>query len=391
MNPLSGVKVRPGRILLPAVLALLLPVVAAAQWSAQPGETVRNGFGPLKGESASMCRGACGLGCPGSCKERVAYECMESGLLLKVNTFICSTHQGCRDHDDCLDACMQKGIDRLECDAQCHAEAVETWGLENATAWAAGGGPTDGPPIFFQYTHESPNAPEPAYRCPDGAQLQCARGKGSCLIAGIGKVDPVFDSYPSAGPGAMRIANFRSGHLCGDAVCEQSTVISVTGRDTCERGSCTRYGVEFDYEGANPALPLECTGEVTEGGDFLGNMLKKGADAIPQQGDGSGEDGMAELVGMFQQILKSADTPEDVQISVTPLDENGNPIESQRVGNTYSGPASVPRTVSLPGPKGHLVVPMYQLAGSKSPPLERHVRCSHNGSPVLEVTFQLQY
>ena len=381
----------PRCLLVPLLLALMLPVAAAAQWSAQPGETVRNGFGPLKGESASMCRGACGLGCPSSCKTRVSYECAESDRLIQVKSYICSTHQGCREHDDCLDACEKRGIEGMDCDAYCHAEAVETYGVENAVAWAAGGGPTDGPPIFFQYTHESPNLPEPAFRCPEGSELQCGRKKGSCMIAGVGNVEPVFDSYPAAGPGAMRIAGFKSGHLCGEAVCEQTTLIQVAGRDNCERGPCTRYGVEFDYEDADPSQPLECTGEVTDGGDFVGNMLKKGADMIPQQGDGTGEDGMAELVGMFQQILKSADTPEDVKITMTPLDEHGNPIKSQSVGNQYTGPASVPRTVDIPSSSGHMVVPMYQLMGTGNPPKARMVRCSHKGIPVLEVAFQLQY
>ncbi len=189
----------------------------------------------------------------------------------------------------------------------------------------------------------------------------------------------------------MRISNFRSGQLCGDGVCEQTTLIRVTGQDQCVRGSCTKYGVEFDYENANPALPLECTGEVTAGGDFVGNMLKKGADMMPQQGDGSGEDGMAELAGLFQKIMQSADTAEDVQVTMAPLDEHGNPIESERVGNTYEGPASVPRTVAIPAPSGHLVVPMYQLTGINSPPEARMIRCSHNGLPVLEVAIQLQY
>jgi hypothetical protein len=281
-------------------------------------------------------------------------------------------------------------MEGMDCDAYCHSEAVTAYGLPNATSWASGGGPFDGPPIIFQYTRNAPNALEPAYRCPEGAQLQCNGTKGQCLAGGA-SVDPVFDSYPAAGAGAMRISSFRSGHLCGDGVCQQATLIRVTGQDSCERGPCTRYGVEFDYENADPSAPLDCTGEVTAGGDFVGNMLKKAADSMPQQGDGSGEDGMAELMGMFQKVLQSADTPEDVQITMAPLDEHGNPIESQRVGNEYSGPASVPRTVEIPSANGHLVVPMYQLTGINSPPEARQIRCSHKGIPVLEVAFQLQY
>lgn len=375
-----------------ACLAVLIPGLLMAQWAANPGDKVRNAFGPQYGEAGvSICRGACGLGCPGSCKVRSSYECLDSERMLRVTTYICGTHQGCRDHDDCLDKCRVEQVESFDCERHCDNEAVSAHGLQNSMSWGAGNGPFDGPPILFEYTRERPDGLEVAVRCPEGSQLQCDGVKGQCVASGGASVDPVFDSYPAAGAGAMRISGFRAGRLCGDSVCEQATVIRITGQDSCERGPCTRYGVEFDYVNADPAAPLECTGEVTAGGDFLGNMLKRAADSAPQMGDGSGEDGMAELMGMFQQVLKSADTPEDVQISMAPLDEHGNPIESQRVGNTYSGPASVPRTVAIPSASGHMVVPMYQLMGINSPPEARHVRCSHKGIPVLEVAFQLQY
>lgn len=378
------------------ITALLISLPLSAQWAAQPGAKVRNGFGPEYGaEGFSTCRGACGVGCPGSCKERVAYECGDSDRMVRVNTYVCGTHEACRAHDDCLDQCRQDEEQGFDCDAYCHTDVLESFSLENAVSWSVGGGPYDGPPIFFEYTHESPGSPEPAFRCPDGSQMQCSRGKGRCVAASGGQVDPVFDSYFGLAPNAMKISNFRSGHLCGDKVCEQATVIRVTGRDACERGSCTKYGVEFDYENADPSMPLECSGEVTGGGDFIGNMLKKGADMIPEQEDKPGaepgEDGMAELMGMFKKVLQSADTPEDVQITMTPLDENGNPIASETVGNQYAGPASVPRTVSIPSSSGRLVVPMYQLTGISDPPTERQIRCSHKGVPVLEVAFTLAY
>jgi hypothetical protein len=372
--------------------ALLLPLGASAQWAAQPGETVRNGFGPQQGEHASMCRGACGLACPSACKERTTYECTDSERLLRVNTFICGTHQGCREHDDCLDVCAQNQEQGFDCEAYCHSEAVAAYGLQNATSWAAGGGPFDGPPILFEYTRDTPIGHDPAFRCPDGAKLQCNGNKGKCIAARGAGVDPLFDSYPTAGSGAMRISDFRSGRLCGDSVCEHATLIEVNGRDSCERGPCTRYGIEFDYVNADPSAPLECSSEAEGGGDFVGNMLKTAAESRPQMGDGTGEDGMAELMGMFQQVLKSADTPEDVQISMAPLDEHGNPIESQRVGTEWTGPPSVPRTVDIPLASGHLIVPMYQLVDTSSkPPTVRKIRCNHKGLPVVEVAFQLQY
>lgn len=386
------IRLRWNILVLVACWALLVPLQGFTQWAAQPGQTVRNEFGPVQGERASMCRGACGMACPSACKERTTWECIDPERVLRVDTYICSTHRGCREHDDCLDACGQNQAQGFDCEAYCHAEAVEAYGLQNATSWAAGGGPFDGPPILFEYTRDTPNGYDPAFRCPDGAQLQCTGGKGQCLAAGGASVEPVFDSYPSAGPGAMRIADLRSGRLCGDSVCEPGTLIRVTGRDSCERGPCTRYGLEFDYVNADPAAPLECESDTEGGGDFVGDLLKSAAESRPQMGDGSGQDGMAELMGLFQQVLNSADTPEDVQITMTPLDENGNPIESQRVGTDWTGPASVPRTVDLPAASGHLVVPMYQLADTGSTDDRvRRIRCSHKGLPVLEAVFQLQF
>lgn len=373
-------------------VALLCPNVVVAQWAASPGDTVRNVFGPAKGERASVCRGACGLGCPSTCEEQVTYECLDSERLLRVDAYLCGTHQGCRDHDDCLDRCTRDRAQGFDCDAYCHAEAVDAWGLEYATTWAAGGGPYDGPPIRFEYTRNAPSAAEPAFRCPDGAERQCYSGEGWCLAASGSHVAPLFDSYPSAGPDAMRISGMRAGRLCGERVCEQATRIQVTGQDHCERGRCTRYGVEFHYVNADPAAPLECSSDTEGGGDFVGDMLKSIAESTPQQGDGSGQDGMAELMGLFQQVMKSADSPEDVRISMAPLDEHGNPVESQRVGTEWTGPASIPDTVAVPASKGHLVVPMYQLFDvDNREPRVRNIRCSHKGQPVLEVAFQLQF
>ncbi len=101
---------------------------------------------------------------------------------------------------------------------------------------------------------------------------------------------------------------------------------------------------------------------------------------------------MAALVGMMQQVLKSADTPEDVQITITPLDEQGNPIESERVGTTHTGPDSVPRFVEIPAVSGRMVVPMYQLVDIPDKDTRvRQIRCNHKGQPVLEAAFQLQF
>jgi hypothetical protein len=154
--------------------------------------------------------------------------------------------------------------------------------------------------------------------------------------------------------------------------------------------------MEFDYENADPSAPLECSTS-TSGGDkdFVGDLLKQGGDAMTSRGvgeDSQGEDGMAELLGMFGKVLASGDSPEDVNISIAPLGEDGKPIESQRVGSQpRDGPPPIPRSVDLPAARGHLFVPMYQTVdGLNSGQVkERRIRCTHKGAPVLETIFRL--
>ena len=380
------------------VAGLLAALPAAAQWSAQPGATVRNAFGPQVGNIVNECRGACGAGCPDSCAETVTWECQGSARLRRVVTYDCGTHEGCRVHDDCLDACLQSGVNGAECATRCDADVVERFGIQSALSWFGGGEPYDGR-ISYVYTQDTPGALEPAYTCPDGASRQC--GGDSGCIASDAAVAPVFDTYPAAGAGAMRVSAFRAGPACGDSVCEQSAVIKVTGADACAGGRCTRFGMEFDYQNADPSAPLECKPSTSGGeSDFIGDMLKQGADAMTtrnagapsQSGDAQADDGMAQLLGMFGKVLASGDSPEDVQVSMAPLGPDGKPIESQRVGSApRDGPPPIPRSITLPAASGHLFVPMYELADgpNASPSKQRHIRCTHKGAPVLETIFVL--
>jgi hypothetical protein len=393
-----------GRVL-PAVILVLgacahlaaTPALAAAQ----PGEQVRNAFGPATGTGATLCRGACGVGCPSSCRSELLYECVESAGLLPVNVHRCGTHLGCREHDDCLDQCTLRAARGIDCQTKCHSEALEAHGFEYATSWATGGGPFDGDPIVFEYTRRGPEAPEPTYRCPDGARRECAGDSGRCVDSAGAVVEPVFDAYADSGSGAMRISGFRAGRWCGDGVCGQSADIEVSGEDSCPGSqgpaACTRFAMEFDYRDADPAMPLECSVS-TEGGDgdFIGDLIKKGFDSAPQLGGDSfeGNRGLGEFLGVLQKAVQSADSPEDVEISMAPLGPDGQPIESQRVGSgPREGPRPIPRSVDLPAASGHLVVPMYQRAGDSTPgsTVVREIRCSHRGVPVLETTFRFRH
>ena len=380
-----------------AVLLLAAPA-SAAQWSAEPGATVRDAFGPSSTSKGNRCRGACGAGCPDSCAQAVTYECLDASRLRRVVTYQCGTHPGCRAHDDCLDSCLENAAQGTDCSSRCDNRVLQDYGFESATSWFGGGGPYDGK-IRFQYTRDAPGDLEPAYRCPEGARRLCGDDAG-CVAAGGGRVAPVFDSYPDAAAGAMRISAFRSGPVCGDSVCAQADAIQVTGADSCPGGQCTRFGMEFDYENADPTAPLECSTSTSGGDDdFVGGLLKQGADALSSRGalpddpgaDSEG-DGMAQLMGLFGKVLSSADSPEDVNISMAPLDESGNPIESQRVGSApRDGPPPIPRSVDLPAANGHLFVPMYQLSdGLKAGQAkQRKLTCTHKGAPVLETIFVL--
>ena len=378
------------------ILALYSSVAIS---SAEPGATVRNAFGPEVGLGANQCRGACGGGCPQSCEITVRYECTGESQLRRVEAYTCGTHQGCREHDDCLDNCLQDNSGSSDCQARCDAEAMQRYGFEKATPWLMGKGPYDGE-ITFEYTRQAPSDLEPAYRCPQGAERKCNDGTG-CVATNGGPVDPVFDSYPSADAGAMRISALHVGPLCdkGDErVCKQSSTIQILGEDSCPSGNCTRFGMEFDYRNADPTMPLECKTS-TRGGDsdFIGDLVKLGGDAIAERDAASGgpepDDGMGQLLSMFGKVIASADSPEDLQISITPLDENGNPIESQRVGSETGDAAPIPRSVELPAERGHLLVPMYQLVANSRPGTakERRVTCTHKGEAVLETVFVLQH
>jgi hypothetical protein len=272
---------------------------------------------------------------------------------------------------------------------------MERFGFESSASWLMGSGPYDGK-ATFEYTRDGPSALEPAYRCPAGATRQCGSNAG-CTAADGSSVDPVFDTYSGMTANAMHVSDFSAGLVCGNKVCQQTADIQVYGEDSCPGGSCTRFGMEFDFVNADPAAPLECTTSTSGGdSDFVGGLLKQGGDAMTSRGvgeGGTGEDGMAELMGMFGKVLASADSPEDVNVSMVPLDENGNPIESQRVGSApRDGPPPVPNSVNLPAKSGHLFVPMYQLADGMSAGQikERKIRCTHKDTPVLETVFRLQ-
>ncbi len=197
-----------------ALAWLLAPSTALAQWAAEPDTTVRNEFGPLIGDGATTCRGACGGGChPANCEPGAYWECVDASHFRVVRTYDCGTNEGCREHDDCLDECARRypGAGRMpgdlwddagdviddawgesvpwrpvsrnfyigECSYECHAEAREEFGTANTVSWARGHGPFDGRNVF-EYTIGAPGEDEPLYRCPSDMRMVCEGGRARC-------------------------------------------------------------------------------------------------------------------------------------------------------------------------------------------------------------------
>jgi hypothetical protein len=395
LSPLSRMRIT-GVVTILLLMALFLPHMAKAQWSSMPGEQVRNAFGISQGQLARTCRGACGPDCPNSCTASIHFECVGTENLRRVRSYTCGTHQGCREHDDCLDRCSQQRAQGFDCESQCHAEAVTDFGLGQAASWAAGAGPFDGE-VLYEYTRDAPDAPEAAYRCPAGASLECGQETGQCIDDGVA-VAPIFDSYPESSADALRVAGFRSGRVCHDGanpsgVCETVVDIQVNGSEQCPRGGasapCTWYGFEFDYQNADPAQPLVCSSSGASE-DFLGSMVAGVLRAAPAT---EGTE-LGNLLGHFQQELQRGASLTEMFSGIT-LQQHGaggvtlgTPPESK----PELAPG-VPRNVALEQQSGRLLVPMYEWRDGSTPGsvLVREVRCVHKGLPVLETTFRLHF
>lgn len=380
-------------VLVLSILAVCTAAGAGEQWARQPGERVRNHFGPTVELLASACRGACGGGCPSTCEATVAYECSGPGSLRRVRTYSCGTHAACREHDDCLDRCRDRRARGPDCDAACHAEAVERYGFENATSWIAGGGPFDATPITFEYTRDTPQGPEPVFRCPGGSQPVCTEAAGRCVTSAGDEVTPIFDRYVG-GAGTARVSGFQSGRVCRDdagvaRVCEEAIDIDVRGDARCERAGssapCSWYGFEFDYVNASPGVPLVCSSAAADE-DFLGGVVKRALTAVPA--DRTTELGAA--LGHIQGELGRGRSLTDVLSGIRVTPAGGAPVGGAPPAAAAPG---VPSSVPVPSARGHLVVPMYELANAASAGavVVREIRCTQNGTPVIETTFRLRF
>lgn len=98
-----------------------------------------------------LCRDACGKECPDTCVPRpdvticVADSTGRCHYAFQYSNVIeCGTHEACRKHDRCLDACAQQGQGTKSCDTLCHFMCPNDYPTLDCISWKFGRGPRDG-------------------------------------------------------------------------------------------------------------------------------------------------------------------------------------------------------------------------------------------------------
>lgn len=140
-------------------LCLIPPTPVPDDCSKVPPQCPEGGFAPLPLDpgikSESKCRGACGPDCPDTCVDQDDVSlCIadDSGKCFYLCTYSdvlqCGSHESCRVHDDCYDACVEEKGETLYCPLGfCHCGC--DWGcfwnydLISCAQWKFGYGPTD--------------------------------------------------------------------------------------------------------------------------------------------------------------------------------------------------------------------------------------------------------
>lgn len=132
-------------------------------------------------------------------------------------------------------------------------------------------------------------------------------------------------------------------------------------------------------------MPLVCSTSAADE-DFLGGVVKRALTAVPA--DRTTELGAA--LGHIQGELGRGRSLTDVLSGIKVTPAGGAPVGGTTPGGGVPG---VPSSVPVSSARGHLVVPMYELADAAAPGavLVREVRCTQNGAPVVETTFRLHF
>lgn len=117
--------------------------------------------------SGAECRGACGPDCPATCRalpaESVCLEwqtadCRWHAKVCTYPMIECGSHDGCRTHDACYDACAT-AFWPAACRRACDLACVNDHGADDCNSWRQGQGPYDSWLAFADvpssYTYDS--------------------------------------------------------------------------------------------------------------------------------------------------------------------------------------------------------------------------------------------
>ncbi|MBU1242596.1 hypothetical protein KKD52_17750 [Myxococcota bacterium] len=111
--------------------------------------------------SGALCRGTCGEDCHENACSAAAenttcsYDSSSNyHLECTFSTMSCGSHQGCRAHDDCYDACAASGAS-WTCWRQCDMACISSYGVIACGGWAFGHGPYDQNIQYASVTGES--------------------------------------------------------------------------------------------------------------------------------------------------------------------------------------------------------------------------------------------
>ncbi len=104
---------------------------------------------PMK-SSGGTCRGACGPGCDTKhdCVPFTGMSCLDDSdgthTSCQYTGFTCGSAQGCREHDNCYDACGTGGdVANFICKRKCDGICIAHYGLGQCLRWKKGLGPYD--------------------------------------------------------------------------------------------------------------------------------------------------------------------------------------------------------------------------------------------------------
>jgi hypothetical protein len=184
--------------------------------------------------------------------------------------------------------------------------------------------------------------------CDDGVACTlnaCDEASDSCISTPIDCDDGQWCNGTESCDAVLRILDFVSGPVCHnqdgtEGICKQAEDIPIKGESVCdwsgEKRRCTWFGFQFDYENADPRIPIDC--------DYVRSQPST-------EGNWKGVRDANVSTGSFSYELDSSD--------------------------------------------GHFYNPMFELYSippkGKTITIVTELKCKYGGDPVFDMTFRAHY